>query len=354
MTAAEPVAAAAGRRIDRVIDIVNLSNLQPSWLWLNRPISESVQLRWFNRTRFEISVPQWLPKSDSISSLAAAGRAAQMLSGDASVLVSHGPRLTFYGAICSSVLRKTAPHLAFSFNFTDLPNGVLRKSMARAYRLIDRFVVFSSMERKLYSEYFDLPIDRFDMIHWGVRPPEIFQEEAIEQGPYICAIGSQGRDYEVLLRAIRILPAMKFVIVTTPNNLCGLAIPENARVLTNISLRVAMNILNNASLMVLPLRSSQTPCGHVTIVSAMHLGKPILATDSVGVRDYIEQDVTGRVVTPRDPVALSNQIEELLSSPADLKRLGECARTFASHNCSEDNTANYLGIYIDSKFNNYS
>ena len=162
------------------------------------------------------------------------------------------------------------------------------------------------------------------MICWGVKPPEIDSPEApLEPGEYVCAIGGNARDYGTLLQAARLMPHIRFVCVVRPNSLQGLDVPPNVTVHTNLPSGQAMNILVHSRFMVLPLLHSKVPCGHVTIVAAMHLGKAFVITDSEGVRDYVQDGHNAMTIPARSASALAEATERLWRSPALCKSLGE-------------------------------
>ena len=279
-----------------------------------------------------------------------AGRKAAMwLRRQTSILVSHGPRMTMYGSLALASQFKRRRHLAYSFNFTELPQGVTRKLMTAVFKSVDRFVCFSNRERKLYAEHFNLDIDRIDMMHWAARPPS-FDASARRAvaGDYVCAIGSQGRDYAVLLAAMKTLPSIKLVLVATPASLAGLDIPRNVEVHCNIALEKAMNILQGSRFAVVPLRGSAVPCGHVTIVAAMHCKKAVIVSDSSGIADYVVDGVNGVTVPTNDPKAMATNIERLWSDPALSSRLGCAAQAFAQMRCSEQAAVDYFQQYLQS------
>ena len=64
----------------------------------------------------------------------------------------------------------------------------------------------------------------------------------------------------------------------------------------------------------------------LTAREAMAYGRPVVATDVGGLRDAIEDGVTGVLVPPRDPAALRVALTRLLDDPALRARLGEAAR----------------------------
>jgi glycosyltransferase involved in cell wall biosynthesis len=63
-----------------------------------------------------------------------------------------------------------------------------------------------------------------------------------------------------------------------------------------------------------------------SILEAMSLGRPIVATDVGGVGEAIEDGVTGRLVPPHDEGRLAGAVLEMISDPARARRLGDAAR----------------------------
>lgn len=330
------------------MDIVNLSEMDPGWNWLSGAPIDSAPLRWRHASTQSIDLPAWLPRRTTWQRIAAGQRAAGMLQAPSSLLVSHGPRMTMYGATALATrLRRSRRHLAYSFNFTQLPRGPLHAVMGRAFETVDRFVCFSTMERALYAEHFDLDIERFDMIHWAARPPApLLHRDPTLPAEYVCALGSQGRDYPLLLAAMARLPALKLVLVATPESIGGATVPPNVEVRCNIRTTEASAILQGARFNVVPLVGSEVPCGHVTLVAAMHCAKPSIVSDSRGVADYVHDGIDGLTVLPGDPVALACAIERLWNDLPLAGRLGIAAKEFAAEHCDEGAAVAYLGRYL--------
>jgi glycosyltransferase involved in cell wall biosynthesis len=103
-------------------------------------------------------------------------------------------------------------------------------------------------------------------------------------------------------------------------------------------------------MMVLPLKHAKVPCGHVTAVMAMHLGCPIVATDSVGLHDYLQHGKTAHLVEPANPKALTEGISALWENATLATALGQCAHTFAQEHCVEKNTIDYFKSFIQNSF----
>jgi glycosyltransferase involved in cell wall biosynthesis len=264
----------------------------------------------------------------------------------ADVVVTHGPTLAAWCALFGFIFSLRATILAHSFNFTELPNLLKRVVFSLAFKRVDRFVVFSTAEKTVYANAFGVPESRFEFVHWGVRPPNVIGPPPSNSGNYICAIGGNARDYTTLISAARQLPDILFVLVVRPFNLAGVDLPPNVAVHINLSVEASMNVLCYSRFMVLPLVNSVVPCGHVTIVAAMHLGKAMIVTASVGVSDYVKQGENSLLVPPVDINSLVQAMRALWSDSQLCGRLGESGQMFALRECTEDRIADHFRRWL--------
>lgn len=333
------------------MNIINLSDLDTNWNWLRDEFTYRND-KWNHYSSLAIKLPTFIPKKDSIARIVAAGSAVKLARKKPSVLVSHGPRPALYAGNLAKIICSDIPHLVYSFNFTNLPQRAQRSLMASAFKQPTKFVTYSSVERQLYADYFNIPIEKIDMLHWAVHAPKVDLTEApIETGRYICALGSQGRDYATLINAMKKLLNIKLVLVASADSLQGLTVPNNVKVYSNISLSNAHNILAHSAFMVLPLRDAKVPCGHVTIVSGMFFKKAILVTNSLGVHDYIRDNETGLFFEPKNPDDLAYKIEALWDNQSNVdgpntKALSEAGFAFAIKNCTEKTAINYFESFL--------
>lgn len=203
-------------------------------------------------------------------------------------IISHMPTLTVAIECARRVLGEKAPHIAFAFNYTELPFGKRLTFQKRLLASVDRFVVFSNYERKLYSEHFEIPVDRFVFTPWTQNPPPVATlDETPFNGNYFCAIGGEGRDYPLLVEAT-LASKTPLVIVGRPHSMEGKAIPPHVRFMSNLPLATTWAIAKNSRGMILPLKTNTTCCGQITVISAMMLGIPVLCAKSIALSDYID------------------------------------------------------------------
>ena len=247
----------------------------------------------------------------------------------ARLLVTQEPRTTFLCALFCHILRLNIDHYVFSFNFPELPKGLRLRLMRYAFTKVKQFTVHSSMEGDLYSDYFHIPKERIRLRLWSIGVPNVSPIFPLQVGRYISSIGGNGRDYRTLIEAARKLPEIPFVLVVRPDNLIGQEIPENVKTMVNLPIEEAMNIMLHSACTVLPLSGSTVPCGHVTLVCAMHLAKAVVATDSKGICDYVLSGHNGMLCKPFSPEDLAKAIDRLWKNPAEIARLGENNRSLA-------------------------
>jgi len=80
-----------------------------------------------------------------------------------------------------------------------------------------------------------------------------------------------------------------------------------------------------ASFTVVPSRWPE-PFGMIGLES-MSVGRPVIAFDSGGISDWLTHEVSGLLVPPADVLALTHAIQQAISSPGMMRRLGlEAAR----------------------------
>jgi len=326
--------------MDRKHIVVCTEIKNSSWRWISHHFSDSYQWS-FCRVR-NSSNGLLVIIFRLMASLNAVIKARR-----ADVIVSHGPYMAFYCALFIWMFRLKTPHISYSFNFAELPSGVALKRMKLLFKRVNCFVVSSDMERALYSEYFDIPIEQIDFVRWGVAEPDFNLQASILDKPYISTVGGNARDYKTFMAAMAELPDITAIAVMRPGNLVGLDVPKNVTVLVNISRDEALSVIKHSVLTVLPLMGSETPCGHVTIVVAMYLGVPCVVTDSSGVSDYVTDNETGMLCEPNSLDKMKQAITHLRADEMLGTKLAENAEIFVRENCSEKSYVFHFKSFIN-------
>jgi glycosyltransferase involved in cell wall biosynthesis len=95
-------------------------------------------------------------------------------------------------------------------------------------------------------------------------------------------------------------------------------------------------VLATADVFVLPSLSDARPR---SIIEAMSLGIPVVASDVGGIPSLVAHGETGYLVPPGDAAGLAAALERLIGSEELRKRLGDGARAKAERDCRPDQTA---------------
>lgn len=327
------------------MQVVNVAELAaPGW----RFVADEIDLPGID-WRFHSAAPRNLIERIVRKPRLARYRAALAAARDArraDVLMSHMPIMTATAARAMRLAKAKPPHLAISFNFTDLPHGARLRTMRDLLRDVDRFLVYSTAEQRLYAELFGIEPARIDFLHWPMATPETAAGPPPVAGRYICAVGGEARDYGTLVGAMRALPDVPLVIVTRPGRVDQAALPANVRLLHNLPGPEFWAVVRHSVMSVVPLRDGETNCGHITLVGSMLLGRPIVATRSAGIADYVADGETARLCEPGDADAMAAAIGALWRDEALADRLGCAGQAFAERTSGGRRMADYVGRYL--------
>lgn len=175
--------------------------------------------------------------------------------------------------------------------------GLIETIMVRlGDRAVVRYLVQSSGETSVFPET------------WGVDPAKMrvclwyptFTDDALKDPPppverFVFSGGNSLRDYAPVIEAAREIPDIPFRLVTTLLN-DRTDLPENVTV-GGEPFSEFIRLMRAAAAVVVPVVPNlERNAGMATLLNAMLLGKPVIANEALGVRDHMEDGVTGLVV----------------------------------------------------------
>jgi glycosyltransferase involved in cell wall biosynthesis len=198
------------------------------------------------------------------------------------------------------------------------------------------FCVLSRWELERFPEKWGVPADsvRFTPFCFTLPEHELDRPIRDDGGVFVGGGVRRGRkrdplrDYRSLIEAA---PRVGAPITIASNELDSVAMPPNVRA-GLVSRERFAELLRQASVVVVPIRAGvDRSAGQQTYLNAMALGKPVIVTDTPGVRDYIEDRETGLIVPPGNTEALAETIRWALdpSNRADVARIRIRAREVA-------------------------
>ena len=140
---------------------------------------------------------------------------------------------------------------------------------------------------------------RVHFVPHGVDTDFFQPSETPPRGPLnFIMVGSHLRDYDIAAQAIGVIgrkyPSTRFTIVTNPTEARRFDGFTNTEVLAGVSDEKLRELYQASHALLLPLTDSTA---NNSLLEAMACGLPVVSTDLVGVRDYIDHPAA--VLTPR-------------------------------------------------------
>ena len=240
-------------------------------------------------------------------------------------------------------------------------SGKKRNSISRAgiYRSLDCTIANTSMAFERMAAQ-NIRVRRAEVvcniIHLGPKPNyHSMRNGALSgNGWHIVAVGRliPLKAYDVLLQALSLLDKQGKMFTLS---LAGsgperesleslaseLGIAGKVRFLGEVD--HVPELLSEAQMMVHPSRSEGLSN---TILEGMAAGLPVVATATGGTPEIITDGMTGLLIPPDDPIALSTALTRLFSEPGLQERLGRAAYHWVAEHCvPEVITDRYEAIY---------
>ena len=258
-----------------------------------------------------------------------------------------------------------------NLGFDALPNVSLRQRLVRAVerqallRRFDGYVAVS--QRAAQSARRHLGLDSVEVIHNPVdvgrvrelapatQPVARAQLGVAADERLVVLVGklSEPKGHDVALQAFAGLPAnlgvrLAFVgagpLARELRELSlSLAVDPRVRWVGEADAAGALAWLQAADVVMLPSRHEGLP---ITLLEAMALGKPVVATTVGGIPEVVEHQRTAWLIPPSAPDALAAALTHLLENPTLAAALGEAAREDVARRFSVGEAARrYLDLY---------
>jgi hypothetical protein len=207
--------------------------------------------------------------------------------------------------------------------------GAARRTAIRAIDHRDaHYCVLSQEEATLFPATWGVAPERVHVtpFHWVLDESEV--EEVPDTDGTIFAGGDSLRDYRPLLEAAEGLAAG---VTIASRSRAPARAPANVTI-GELDQRRYEERLRSASIVVVALAPRRDrSAGQQTYLNAMVLGKPVVVTDALGVRDYVEDRRTGLIMPPGDAAAMRAALDWLVDpdNAGQVRAMGERARAVA-------------------------
>lgn len=210
-------------------------------------------------------------------------------------------------------------HVMVAHHLTSGKKRLLQKASGWLHKL-DAIVVLCREQERYLLEEVRLPADKVHFIYDKVDAyffapmPNITPEAGL-----IVSVGRERRDWPTLLDAMRRLSEARCTVVSgSPWSRQGNpVVSENAQVTVSVALPYPelRALYARASVVVVPLEAGvRYAAGVNAILEARAMGRPVVATHTPGIADYLEDIVS---VPAGDPAALAGALEKALRGSSE-------------------------------------
>jgi len=216
---------------------------------------------------------------------------------------------------------------------------------------LDAHVAVSRRLARDIEELVGLPAGSISTIHNGVAESDAAPHARALRGPTIGYVGrlSPEKGPDTLVRALPAIPGATAVLYGTgpmDAQLRALATElgvSDRMVLAGFAADVR-RWLPTFDVLVMPSRREGFG---LAAVEAMLARVPVVATDVGGVREVLDDGVTGRLVAPDDPAAIAAAVSALLANPRTCVELADRARAEAVRRFSVASMVHAFGDVYD-------
>jgi glycosyltransferase involved in cell wall biosynthesis len=193
---------------------------------------------------------------------------------------------------------------------------------------VDGILCLNSCQMRVADELTWVP-GRAELVGYDVDTA-YFNPRFSEDGTYALTVGNDcSRDYAILLDAIQSCSVPLKICTNTSLQLSPTQQADTTIINCSLTYEGLRELYGRAKFVVLPLKNVRHPGGITTLVEAMSMGKPIICSNSAGIRDFLLPGENAIVVPPGDREALTAAIKRLDNDSNERARLGTNARRYA-------------------------
>lgn len=255
---------------------------------------------------------------------------------------AHSTKAGFAARISGAVLKFrptvfTAHGWAFAEGHFLLKRWILAQAERLAARVTDKIICVSEQDRKLALQFRVASPEKLTVVHNGVNPEPFLQADGAQvkselglAGKIVTFVGrlAAQKDPMILLRAFQSVPKGTLLLVGDGGLKPQIESYIHRHGLSNrVKICGVRNdipqVLAASDVFALPSRWEGLP---FTVIEAMMVGLPVVASRVGGVPELVEDGVTGLIVPPKDPEALAKALNTLLSDHDLRHQMGEAGR----------------------------
>jgi glycosyltransferase involved in cell wall biosynthesis len=265
------------------------------------------------------------------------------------VVFSDGEHVGIPLALAMQAQRCTTPHLVIAHHLGSPRKAPLFR-WAKAHHRMDRVLVHSPNQIELLHHRLGFSREQLHLVRYGVDTDYWAPGTRGEDVDLVLSAGREHRDHQTLVDAVGGV-ARLFVTDSSAHSPRARrrgpqAWPEwvERRALSHLELR---EHYDRATVVVVPVLAAAYPFGITSLLEAMAMAKPVVVSDTEGLRGIVEHGKTGLIVPPGDPIALRHAVRDLLDDADTRESLGQAARAAVLERFRLDQFVDELGRHLN-------
>lgn len=184
-----------------------------------------------------------------------------------------------------------------------------------ALRRMDALWVLSRPQADRVREWLGPDSPETHFIRFGIDP-SFYHEVTYPDKPLVASIGGdRDRDPTTLIRALEIVhaqrPDVRLVVQTKRLK----SAPDGVELLDTIPHVQVRELIAKSTVVALAMKPNWHVSGMTVALEAMSVGRPVVASATPGMTDYVSDDETGLLTTPGDAGMMAERILGLLADP---------------------------------------
>ena len=253
------------------------------------------------------------------------------------IILSHTEKVSFPLALVLKWFRSSKPHIVVLSRLTSVNNKKSKQKIwffKKTKKSVTRFLIWSSMQRKIAIEQFGVSPDKIILLKRGVD--QLFWSPRKAETDMICSVGMEARDYPTLVDALRHLKipchiaagASRGEIFKTIERLYEIDDIPNWVTVGSKTKPDLRSLYVRSRFTVVSLLPTDSDNGLTTILESMAMGKPVICSRTEGQIDVIQDGITGIYVPQGDSRAMREAIQSLWDDPERCETMGKAAREY--------------------------
>ena len=216
-----------------------------------------------------------------------------------------------------AALTSHAPVVTGAIWATDAPSRVCSLGLQRAA------AVWVSSAAQL-GALDSIGVRRVAHVPMGVDEVFFKRTESERTGSILTVGNDRHRDHDTLVRAMAALGDENAELTV----ISRLQPPSHPRVnhIPHVPHTRLRDHYRKAEIVAVAVRPNLHVSGITATLEAMASGRPVVVSDTPGMRDYVDDGVTGLLVPPGDATAMSAAVQSLLRNPQRATEMAEASR----------------------------